>query len=107
MLSVMFLLGVVYAAAILILVRMLGRAWPIGVAVIVAFAAFQVLTSGRLAVRTMGAREVTAAEEPELHALVDRLCALGGMDKPTIAVAESKVPNACALGRSRGRRRSV
>ncbi|GAA2039089.1 zinc metalloprotease HtpX [Catenulispora yoronensis] len=102
MLSVMFLLGVVYAAAILILVRMLGRAWPIGVAVIVAFAAFQVLTSGRLAVRTMGAREVTAAEEPELHALVDRLCALGGMDKPTIAVAESKVPNACALGRSKG-----
>ncbi|WP_344667710.1 M48 family metalloprotease [Catenulispora yoronensis] len=98
----MFLLGVVYAAAILILVRMLGRAWPIGVAVIVAFAAFQVLTSGRLAVRTMGAREVTAAEEPELHALVDRLCALGGMDKPTIAVAESKVPNACALGRSKG-----
>ncbi|MFL6111810.1 MAG: M48 family metalloprotease [Catenulispora sp.] len=101
MLSVMFLLAVVYAGAIFVLVRMLGRAWPLGLAVVAAFATFQFFTSGRLAMRTMGARVVTPEQEPELHAIVDRLCALGGMDKPTIAVAESAVPNACAVGRSK------
>jgi len=102
MVSVMALLAVVYAAAIFLLVRMLGRAWPLGVAVVVAFATFQFFTSGRLAMRTMGARVVTPEQEPELHAIVDRLCALGGMEKPTLAVAESAVPNACAVGRSKG-----
>lgn len=101
MLSVMTLLTAVYAGAIVALVLMLGRSWPLGVAVVVAFATFQLLTSGRVAVRTMGAKVVTPQEEPELHALVDRLCALAGTDKPAVAVAESPVPNACAVGRSK------
>src|SRR3954469_5658395 len=92
MLVVMVMLAAVYAGAIVALVLMLGRAWPVGVAVVVAFAAFQLLTSGRLAMRTMGARVVEAEQEPELHAVVDRLCAMAGMDKPVIAVSESKVP---------------
>ncbi|ACU69516.1 peptidase M48 Ste24p [Catenulispora acidiphila DSM 44928] len=102
MLSVMVLLAAVYGAAILLMIRFMGRAWPLGLAVVVAFAVFQILTSGKVAMRTMGAREVSAEEEPELHALVDRLCALSGMKKPTIAVAESRIPNACAVGRSKG-----
>ena len=102
MLSVMVLLAAVYGAAIFLMILFLGRAWPVGLAVVVAFATFQVLTSGKIAMRTMGARVVTAEEEPELHALVDRLCALAGMKKPAVAVAESRVPNACAVGRSKG-----
>lgn len=101
MLSVMVLLAAVYGAAVFLMIRFMGRAWPLGLAVLVGFATFQVLTSGKIALRTMGARKVSAEEEPELHALVDRLCALSGMKKPAIAVAESRVPNACAVGRSK------
>jgi len=102
MLTVMVLLVAVYGAAVFLMIRFMGRSWPLGLAVVVAFATFQLLTSGKVALRTMGARVVSAEEEPELHAVVDRLCALSGMQKPAIAVAESRVPNACAVGRSKG-----
>jgi heat shock protein HtpX len=102
MLSVMVLLAAVYGAAVFLMIRFMGRAWPLGLAVVVAFAVFQILTSGKVALRTMGARVVTPEEEPELHAVVDRLCALSDMSKPAVAVAESRVPNACAVGRSKG-----
>lgn len=102
MLSVMVLLAAVYGAAIFLMIRFMGRAWPLGLALVVAFAVFQILTSGKVAMRTMGARVVTPAEEPELHAVIDRLCALSGMKKPAVAVAESPIPNACAVGRSKG-----
>ena len=101
MLSVLFLLTAVYAGAILALVLLLGRSWPLGVAVVVGFAVFQLLTSGKVAMRALGAREVTAQEEPQLHAVVDRLCALAGVGKPVVAVAETDVPNACAVGRTK------
>jgi heat shock protein HtpX len=101
MVSVMVLLTAVYAGAIALLVVLLGRAWPLGVAVVVGFAAFQLLTSGKLAMRALGAQEVSATEEPELHAVVDRLCALAGVAKPVVAIAEIDMPNACAVGRSK------
>jgi heat shock protein HtpX len=101
MLTVMALLVAVYAAAMAVLVLILGPAWPIGVAVVVGFAVFQIATSGKVAMRTAGAHEVTAEQEPELHAVVDRLCALADMRKPLIAVAETRVPNAFAVGRSK------
>src|SRR5260221_3472315 len=101
MVSVMALLAVVYSAAVVALIVVLGRAWPVGVAVVVGFAVFQIATSGKLAMRTMGAYEVTAEQEPELHAVVDRLCALAGMRKPVVAVADTDLPNACAVGRSK------
>jgi heat shock protein HtpX len=56
--------------------------------------------SDTLAMKGMRAREVTPAEAPELHALVDRLCALADMKKPRVAVSVSDVPNAFATGRS-------
>jgi heat shock protein HtpX len=97
------LLAVVYAAAIVVLVVVLRGAWPIGVAVVAAFLFFQLTTSDRVVLKTMRAREVTPEEYPELHATVDRLCALAGMNKPRLAVADSKVSNAFAAGRSRKR----
>jgi heat shock protein HtpX len=56
--------------------------------------------SANIALFSMQARVVTPEEEPTLHAIVDRLCALADMPKPRVAVAETDVPNAFATGRS-------
>lgn len=56
--------------------------------------------SDTMALKAMRAVEVTPEQAPELHALVDRLCAMADMPKPRIAVADSDVPNAFATGRS-------
>jgi len=48
----------------------------------------------------MRAREVTPEQAPELHGVVDRLCALADMEKPRVAVADTDIPNAFATGRS-------
>jgi heat shock protein HtpX len=103
MVSVIGLLAVAYAAAIGVLVAVLGRYWPIGVAAVVTFFIFQMATSDRVALAAAKAYEVSPDEEPELHAIVDRLCALADMPKPRIALIDSPVPNAFAAGRSRRR----
>ena len=48
----------------------------------------------------MGAREVSPQEAPELHAMIERLCVQADLPKPRVAVAETSMPNAFALGRS-------
>jgi heat shock protein HtpX len=101
MVTVMGTLVLAYAAAVAVLTLVLGRWWPLGVAAIVAFLVFQMVASDKVALKAVGAREVSAEDEPELHAIVDRLCALADMPKPAIAVSESSVPNAFAAGRKR------
>ncbi|MBA2638993.1 MAG: zinc metalloprotease HtpX [Nocardioidaceae bacterium] len=56
--------------------------------------------SDKVAVRVMRAREVTAEQAPELHAVIDRLVALADMPKPRVAVSDTDLPNAFATGRS-------
>ncbi|HUO49419.1 MAG TPA: zinc metalloprotease HtpX [Acidimicrobiales bacterium] len=56
--------------------------------------------SDRIALFGMGGREVTPEQEPELHAVIDRLCALADMKKPRVAIAEVDMPNAFATGRN-------
>jgi heat shock protein HtpX len=56
--------------------------------------------SDSLAMGAMRAHVVTPEQAPQLHALVDRLCAMADMDKPTLAIADSDVPNAFATGRT-------
>src|SRR5689334_8238103 len=48
----------------------------------------------------MGARPVSPAEAPQLHAMIDRLCVQADLPKPKVAVANTRMPNAFALGRS-------
>lgn len=48
----------------------------------------------------MGAKEVSPAEAPELHAMIERLCIQADIPKPRIAIAQSAMPNAFAMGRS-------
>ena len=50
--------------------------------------------------RAMRAREVTPEEAPELHGMIDRLCALADMPKPRVGIADLPIPNAFATGRS-------
>jgi heat shock protein HtpX len=94
-----FLLGVLY-------VVLIGALFAAGVgAVLIAFIAgglllLQLFTSDKLALRAMGGREVSPQEAPELHALVERLCLQADLPKPRVAVAETPMPNAFALGRS-------
>jgi heat shock protein HtpX len=59
--------------------------------------------SDRIALYSMGAREVTPEQAPQLHALIDRLCAMADMPKPRVAIADTDMPNAFATGRSRHR----
>ncbi len=56
--------------------------------------------SDRLALAGMRGREVTPEQAPQLHAMVDRLCALADMPKPRVAVSDMDIPNAFATGRS-------
>ncbi|MCW2967224.1 MAG: htpX [Solirubrobacteraceae bacterium] len=99
MLLTMFLLGLVYV----IFVGVLFAAGASAVIIIlVAGGLFiaQLFASDKLALRAMGAKEVTPAEAPELHSMIDRLCVQADLPKPKLAVADTQMPNAFAMGRS-------
>jgi len=99
MLFVMFLLGLLY-------VVVMGGMFAAGInpAMVLLIAGgllfAQYYFSSKIAMFSMHAKEVTPAEAPELHGIVDRLCALADMPKPRVAIADSDVPNAFATGRS-------
>jgi heat shock protein HtpX len=61
---------------------------------------FQWYNSDTVALKAMRAREVAPHEAPELHGVIDRLCALADMPKPRVAIAYTDMPNAFATGRS-------
>src|SRR3712207_386722 len=61
---------------------------------------YQWFNSDKTALRAMRARVVAPREAPELHVIVDRLCAMADMPKPTVAIAYTDMPNAFATGRS-------
>jgi heat shock protein HtpX len=65
-----------------------------------AFIFCQYWFSAKIAMFSMRAKEVTPDEEPKLHQIVDRLCALADMPKPRVAVAPTDMPNAFATGRN-------
>jgi heat shock protein HtpX len=95
----MFLLGLVYV--VLIVALLASGVNGVTIAIIAGgLAAFQLFGSDKLALRAMGAREVTPAQAPELHAMVERLCIQADLPKPKIAVADNRMPNAFAIGRS-------
>lgn len=56
-----------------------------------------------LAMKSMRAVVVTPEQAPQLHAIVDRVCALADMPKPRVGIADVDVPNAFATGRSQKR----
>jgi heat shock protein HtpX len=96
---VLLLLGVVYAALVAALYA--AGAGAVGIIIIAGgFAAFQFFASDKLALSAMGARIVTPQEAPQLHAMIERLCVQADLPKPRVAVVNTKMPNAFAIGRS-------
>jgi heat shock protein HtpX len=101
MTTVMFLLGALFVAVVVIVMFILPAQWaPIIAVIALGIAWYQWYNSDKVAMRAMRAREVTPEEAPELHAMIDRLCALADMPKPRVGVADVAVPNAFATGRS-------
>ena len=98
----MFLLGLLYVVFVGVLIAI--HLSPILIIVIAGgFFLFQFFGSDRIALFAMHGRIVTPEEAPELHAVIDRLCALSNTPKPKVAIADSDVPNAFATGRSQKR----
>ena len=100
MLLTMFLLGLLYTAFVAVLLTA-GAGVGIMLVVIGGLLAAQLFLSDKIALRAMGAREVTPEEAPGLHAMIERLCIQADLPKPKIAVADTEVPNAFAMGRSK------
>jgi heat shock protein HtpX len=99
MLLTMFLLGLLYVA----LIGVLFASGASGVIIAVVAGGLligQFFLSDKLALATMGAKEVTPEQAPGLHAMIERLCIQADLPKPKIAVADTTMPNAFAIGRS-------
>jgi heat shock protein HtpX len=99
MLLTMFLLGLVSVLFIGVLFAAGAGALTIVLFAAILFAV-QYFASDKLALRAMGAKEVSPAEAPELHAMIERLCVQADLPKPRVAIADTPMPNAFATGRS-------
>ncbi len=107
MTATMFLLGLVFVAFVALIIGLMAAAHAsAGVIILVALvfgggsAFISLFFSDKIALAAAGAREVSPQQAPELHAIVDRLCALADMDKPRVAIAPTELPNAFATGRN-------
>ena len=99
MLLTMFLLGLLYTGFVVALLA--AGAGVVTMAIVIALLTLgQFFLSDKLALKAMGAKEVSPGEAPGLHAMIERLCIQADLPKPKIAVADTDVPNAFAMGRS-------
>jgi heat shock protein HtpX len=101
MTTVLFLLGALFVALVVVLMYVLPPQYaPIVGLIGLGIAFYQWWSSDTVAMRAMRAREVTPEQAPELHAMIDRLCAQADMPKPRVGIADLAIPNAFATGRS-------
>ncbi len=99
MLFTMFLLAVVYLFFLAFLSYY--GAPPIFMILFVGlFIGIQYFYSDKMVLWTTGAQVVSEAEEPQLHGIITRLCAIADLPKPQVAIVRTEVPNAFATGRS-------
>src|SRR6202453_19444 len=107
MTATMFLLGLAFVVFVCLII-VIGAASKASIAIIVLFVVVlgggmligSLFYSDKIALRTAGARVVTPEEAPQLHGMVDRICALADMPKPQVAISDSDIPNAFATGRN-------
>ena len=107
MTATMFLLGLVFVAFVALIIGVMSAAHASGAAIVLVALIFglgsaiaSLFFSDKIALAAAGAVEVTPQQAPELHGIVDRLCALADMDKPRVAIAPTGMPNAFATGRN-------
>jgi heat shock protein HtpX len=103
----MFLLGLVFVAFVAAIIGILTAVHASGASIVLIALIFgggtaiaSLFYSDKIALAAAGAQIVTPKQAPELHAIVDRLCALADMDKPRVAIAPTVMPNAFATGRN-------
>src|SRR5213594_4296646 len=94
------LLGALYVAFAVVLFSVLNIGLAPMLVIVIGLAVFQYYTSDKLALRAAGAKVVSPEEAPELHAMVERLCAMADLPKPKVAIVDTDVPNAFATGRN-------
>jgi heat shock protein HtpX len=107
MTATMFLLGLVFVGFVAAIIG-IGAATHASDGVIVVFAVVlaggfavgSLFYSDKIALSTARARVVTPQQEPQLHGIVDRVCALADMPKPRVAISDTRLPNAFATGRN-------
>jgi heat shock protein HtpX len=100
MLLTTFLLGLLYVIFAVVLFNVLNVGLVPMLLIVVGLAFFQYFTSDKIALAASGAKVVTPEQAPELHAMVERLCAMADLPKPKVAMIPTDVPNAFATGRS-------
>jgi heat shock protein HtpX len=107
MTATMFLLGLVFVAFVALIIGIMTAAHASGAAIILVAVVFgggsafiSLFYSDKIALAAAGAQVVTPEQAPELHGIVDRLCALADMEKPRVAIAPARLPNAFATGRN-------
>ncbi|MDQ1747937.1 MAG: heat shock protein HtpX [Frankiaceae bacterium] len=97
--ATMFLIGALYVGVVAALIFSgINIAFVLVIAGVLLFV--QYYFSDKMALYGMGGRIVTPEEAPELHGIVDRLCALSDLPKPRVAIADTDIPNAFATGRN-------
>jgi heat shock protein HtpX len=99
MLLTMFLLGLIYVVFVGVLFAV-GAAAGFIIVIALFMLAMQFFASDKIALSTLGAKEVTPEEQPELHGIIERLCVQADLPKPRVCVMETSMPNAFAMGRS-------
>jgi heat shock protein HtpX len=100
MFTTMFLLGALYVAFFVVLLQLFEVGLGLALVIMGGLAFLQYFTSDKIALAASGAKVVTPEQAPELHAMVERLCAMSDLPKPRVAVIPSDVPNAFATGRN-------
>ena len=99
MLFTMLLLGLLYAVLAGAIVAA-GAGVAIMVVALSGLMLAQFFLSDKIGLAAMGAKQVSPQEAPGLHAMIERLCIQADLPKPRIAVADTPMPNAFAMGRS-------
>jgi heat shock protein HtpX len=94
------LLGLLYVVFAVVLFQVLSVGLVPMILIVVGLAFFQYFTSDKLALKASGAKIIERDEAPELHDMIERLCALADLPKPRVAIIDTDVPNAFATGRS-------
>lgn len=95
----MFLLGLVYVAFVAALIVLL-ESLVLVIVIAAGLLGAQYWFSDRIALYAMRGHLVTPEQQPQLHGVVDRLCATADMPKPRVAVSDMDLPNAFATGRN-------
>jgi heat shock protein HtpX len=101
MVLTIFLLGAVYVifGVVLATVFRVGLFYLIIFALVIAV--IQLFFADKIALGSMGAKEVSEEEAPDLHGMIGRLAAAADLPKPKIAIVNSSIPNAFATGRDK------